>query len=88
MARFNTLKIHRSIIQKCQNAPNGPVLLKHIVDMSHSIGMLCCAEGVETEEQLRCVRQIGCDYAQGYLIGRPMPVEQFEKSFSPPGVTL
>lgn len=46
--------------------------------MAHEIGLICVAEGVETEEQLDIMRQYGCRIAQGFLFDRPMPVDDFE----------
>lgn len=78
MASFDLLKIDRNIIQKYEVLKNGKVLLRHIVDLAHEITTPCCAEGVETKEQFRYLEEIGCDYIQGYLIDKPLPVEQFE----------
>ena len=52
--------------------------MKHIVQMSHDIGIKCCAEGVETEEQYNFIKEIGCDYIQGYFVGKPAPPEKFK----------
>lgn len=78
MADLNLLKIDKEIIQKFGEISKAGVLLRHIVEMSHDIGVMCCAEGVETQEQYRYVKEIGCDYIQGYLISKPIPAEQFE----------
>ena len=66
----NELKIDRMIVQE-QSATNG-ALLATIVRLVQDRGLRTVAEGVETEEQLERVRALGCDRAQGYLIGRPM----------------
>ena len=78
MASFDLLKIDKGIIQKYEEAAKGKTLVRHMVDMGHSIGADCCAEGVETEEQFEYMKEIGCDYVQGYLIDKPIPVERFE----------
>jgi EAL domain-containing protein (putative c-di-GMP-specific phosphodiesterase class I) len=44
-----------------------------IVRLAHGLGMQTIAEGVETEEQLVQVRAVGSDFAQGYLLGEPLP---------------
>lgn len=77
MASFDLLKIDRSIVQRYETSAKGEVLMKHIVQMCHDIGIKCCAEGVETDEQYNFIKEIGCDYIQGYLIGKPMPPENF-----------
>ena len=47
-----------------------------MIALSHSLAMQVVAEGVETDAQLDFLRRVGCDQAQGYLLGRPMPAEQ------------
>lgn len=81
MADFNLLKIDKGIVQKYGNSEKSEILMRHIVKMGHELGISCCAEGVETEEQFQFMKEIGCDYIQGYLIGRPVSVEQFEMRY-------
>ena len=57
------------------------LLLKHMIDMSHSVGVKMCIEGVETSDDLRQLREPGADYIQGYLFGKPYPVVEFEKRY-------
>lgn len=44
--------------------------------MAHKLGMKVIAEGVENEEQKERLKSLGCDYAQGYFIGKPMPINE------------
>lgn len=81
MASFDMLKIDKSLVQRYEEAQKGEILMKHIVDMGHDVGMKCCAEGVETEFQFRFIKEIGCDYIQGYLIDRPLSIDQFESKY-------
>jgi EAL domain-containing protein (putative c-di-GMP-specific phosphodiesterase class I) len=67
----NELKIDRTIVQD-ESASDG-ALLTTIVRLARDRGLRTVAEGIETEAQLARVRAVGCDRAQGYLIGRPMP---------------
>ncbi len=69
--RFHTVKIDRSFVESMVHDPKDLALVRAIVDLVHDLGMECVAEGVETEEQARILKRIGCDYCQGYLFGRP-----------------
>ena len=57
-----------------QSAESGE-LVKTIVTMAHTFGMKVVAEGVETAEQLEQLKVLSCGYAQGYLLGKPLPSE-------------
>jgi len=67
---FDTIKIDRSFVN-----PNGssarPVILRSIVALAHDLGMAVIAEGAESENDALELEQIGCDFAQGYVFGRP-----------------
>jgi EAL domain-containing protein (putative c-di-GMP-specific phosphodiesterase class I) len=53
---------------------NCAAIVSAVVGLADQLGMTATAEGVETEEQLALVRQVGCLEAQGYLLGRPKPI--------------
>ena len=74
---FNVLKIDRSFINDMTHDNADKELTNAAVAMAHSMKMTVVAEGVETEEQLQVLKAMGCDYAQGYLLGRPMTATQF-----------
>ncbi|PRY47692.1 diguanylate cyclase (GGDEF)-like protein [Geodermatophilus tzadiensis] len=71
---IGTLKIDRSLISAAERLAAGGTgaVLGAIVGLAHSLGIRSVAEGVETAEHLRMVREAGCDLAQGYLLARPM----------------
>ena len=48
------------------------------MDLAHALGLDTIAEGVETDDQLSQLRGLGCDRAQGFLFGRPVPVDEAE----------
>jgi EAL domain-containing protein (putative c-di-GMP-specific phosphodiesterase class I) len=49
------------------------------VSLAHTLGLKVIAEGVEDDEQVRLLRDLGCDQIQGYLVSRPIPAEEVEK---------
>jgi EAL domain-containing protein (putative c-di-GMP-specific phosphodiesterase class I) len=55
-------------------------LVELIVDIARYLGVPVVAEGVETESQLRLLKNAGCDLVQGYLFSRPLPADEFERS--------
>jgi diguanylate cyclase (GGDEF)-like protein len=71
------LKIDRSFVRDIADAREGRIIPKVIIDLAHSLGVNVLAEGVETVMQLEILRDLGCEEAQGYLLGRPMPAEEF-----------
>ncbi|MBV8994804.1 MAG: EAL domain-containing protein, partial [Pseudonocardiales bacterium] len=65
------LKVDKSFVQEISDVDDRAPLVAAIIAMGHGLGLEVVAEGVETEEQLAVLRRLGCDGAQGYLIGRP-----------------
>jgi diguanylate cyclase (GGDEF)-like protein len=77
----DTLKIDRSFITDMASAAGGLILVSVIVNLAHELKLNVVAEGVETEEQLRQLRSLRCDEMQGYLYGKAVPAEIFEKKY-------
>jgi EAL domain-containing protein (putative c-di-GMP-specific phosphodiesterase class I) len=73
---FDVLKIDKTFIDEMTNSRDYG-LVASIVSMGRILGMRVVAEGVETAEQVKRLRQIGCDYVQGYYFSRPLPAEAF-----------
>jgi diguanylate cyclase (GGDEF)-like protein/PAS domain S-box-containing protein len=65
------LKIDKSFVDNVGDGGGDAVIVRSIVDLAHSLGMTVIAEGVESAAQLSFLRACGCDFVQGYLIGRP-----------------
>jgi EAL domain-containing protein (putative c-di-GMP-specific phosphodiesterase class I) len=82
----DTLKIDRSFVTEMASGTDGLTLVSVIINLAHKLKLNTVAEGVETEEQLRQLRLLDCDEMQGYLFGKPVPVDIFEQmymSFAP-----
>ncbi|MCA3560877.1 MAG: EAL domain-containing protein [Aestuariivirga sp.] len=71
---FSKLKIDRSFAAALDHSASAKNVLRAIVKLGHGLGMTVTAEGIETQRQLSLLRDIGCDLAQGYLLGRPAPL--------------
>jgi EAL domain-containing protein (putative c-di-GMP-specific phosphodiesterase class I) len=74
---LETLKIDKSFVQDMQHDSNGRSLVQAIIAMAHSLGLNVVAEGVETEGHLQILRDMGCHFAQGYHLSRPLAAEDF-----------
>lgn len=70
------VKIDRSFTMKLGVEPQMPRIFAAITDLAHALDLRVVAEGIETDAMLDAVAEVGCDYAQGYLFARPMPVEE------------
>nr|WP_276557344.1 EAL domain-containing protein [Prosthecomicrobium hirschii] len=74
---FDTIKIDQSFVRG--DGKERPLLLKTIVGLGRDLGMSVVAEGVETEEQAKELKLLGCDYAQGFHYGQPIPPEEVRR---------
>ncbi len=75
---LDQIKIDRSFVLDITSDPNDAVIVQTIIAMTHALGLHVIAEGVETEAQRDFLDKHGCHAFQGYLFGKPVPVEQFE----------
>jgi len=73
------LKVDRSFVMGMLHQADDEVLVRSLVELGHNLGLTVVAEGVEDQETLDALMQFGCDVAQGYHLGRPMPAEDFEQ---------
>jgi EAL domain-containing protein (putative c-di-GMP-specific phosphodiesterase class I) len=72
----DALKIDKSFVSGLGEGIEDVAIVRAVVDLAHSLGMLVIAEGVETAEQLRQLQEMNCDLAQGYYFARPLPSEE------------
>jgi len=79
LSRFplDRLKLDKSFVRGLGQDADASAIANAVVTLGHSLGLRVIAEGVETQEQLRALRQMGCDELQGYLFSKPLAVEQF-----------
>jgi EAL domain-containing protein (putative c-di-GMP-specific phosphodiesterase class I)/CheY-like chemotaxis protein len=87
---FNEMKIDRSVVLRVPQEREASVMVEALVELAHKLTISACAEGVETQEALEFLGDIGCDAAQGYFISPPVPaarvpevIEQWENRVLP-----
>ena len=76
---FDTLKIDRSFVYSVGEQGENSEILQTIISLAKSLRMRVIAEGIETESQLAVLRNLGCDYGQGFLLAKPKAKEETEK---------
>jgi EAL domain-containing protein (putative c-di-GMP-specific phosphodiesterase class I) len=76
---FDVLKVDRSFVSRMSEGDQPLQIVRTIVELARVLGMSVVAEGIETIEQYRLLRQMGCRYGQGFLFARPMTVEAVSK---------
>ena len=72
---YHIIKIDRLFTKEIVEDKTSRTIVKSMIDLSHSLGKKFVAEGVETQDQLDLLTELGCDYAQGYLIAKPLSHE-------------
>ena len=75
----NTLKIDRVFTERMTESATNSRVVQAIIALAKAMQLKVVIEGVEREEQLVLANQFGCDLAQGYFIGKPMPESEFLK---------
>ncbi|TAK79978.1 MAG: EAL domain-containing protein [Betaproteobacteria bacterium] len=79
----DVLKIDRSFVVRMRDAGYPRNIVAMIVSLAHTLGLKVIAEGVEDDEQVRLLRDLGCDQIQGYLVSRPLPAHELEAILRP-----
>jgi EAL domain-containing protein (putative c-di-GMP-specific phosphodiesterase class I) len=74
---LDRIKIDRTFISNLGRTDRSLAIVRAVIGLAHGLGVPVLAEGVETGNQLAMVIKEGCDEVQGYLIGRPQPIEAY-----------
>ena len=77
--RFDLIKFDMSFMRKLDKGESGKIILTELMKMATSLGIDTVCEGVETEEQVRFLQEIGCSKLQGFYFGRPIPAEKIRE---------
>jgi diguanylate cyclase (GGDEF)-like protein/PAS domain S-box-containing protein len=75
------LKIDKSFVHDIHTDPNAAVIVEVIITLARKLGLKVLAEGVEKEEQRDFLHERGCDGFQGYLLGEPIAIDEFERRY-------
>ncbi len=79
---LDELKIDKSFIDCMHDDARSLTIVQMVIQMAHYLGFEVIAEGVESEDDWRCLEMLGCDRAQGFYMGKPMPPDQLERWMS------
>jgi len=86
---FDKIKIDRAFVMNLGRNPQSAAIVRAVIGLGHGLEMSIVAEGVETQEQLSFLTEEGCDAVQGYFIGKPHPIDQYDALVGRPvGTTL
>lgn len=78
---FDILKIDQEFFSEAQTSAKTKVIMSKILEMAEGLSVDVICEGVETEEQVKTLKDLGCKFVQGYYYGKPMPMEEFVEKY-------
>ena len=76
---LNTIKIDKAFIDSVLVDHNTKIVMESIIQMVHKLGYESIAEGIESNDQVDYLKEIGCDVIQGYLLGKPLDSDEIEE---------
>jgi EAL domain-containing protein (putative c-di-GMP-specific phosphodiesterase class I) len=74
----DVIKVDRTFVQGVGVDPKDAAITANVVSLAHALGLVAIAEGIESDEQLRTLRTLGCDLAQGFAFAHPAPAAEIE----------
>lgn len=77
LIKINKLKIDKSFVQDLESSDESKAIVSNIIELARKLGIIVCAEGVETRNQLKYLLDLGCDQIQGYYFSRPITAVAF-----------
>jgi diguanylate cyclase (GGDEF)-like protein len=81
---LSMIKLDRTFVENVTDNPHDAAIVRAVSEMADTIGIDVVAEGVETDEQVRMARELGCGYAQGYHFAEPVPASYVERLLARP----
>jgi diguanylate cyclase (GGDEF)-like protein len=81
---LSMVKLDRTFVENVTDSPHDAAIVRAVSEMAETIGIGVVAEGVETEEQVRVARDLGCGYAQGHHFAEPVPAPYVERLLAGP----
>ena len=76
---IDIVKLDREFIKNISIENNDRLIIEHIIKLIQELNLKIVAEGIELQEQVAILKNNNCDYGQGYLFGKPVTKEEFEK---------
>ena len=76
---IDVLKLDKEFLKDFEKDSEEKIIIPSIIDMARKLNLRVVCEGVETNEQVQFLREVGCDYAQGYYYSRPVPIARFDE---------
>lgn len=78
---FSILKVDKSLVGQLGDKVNHQLIMKNIIEMCRDLGISVLAEGVENKTQEQILQNMKCKLGQGYLYGKPMPIDEFSRKY-------
>jgi EAL domain-containing protein (putative c-di-GMP-specific phosphodiesterase class I) len=79
--RADVLKIDMGFLREIRDDERSRIILRSVICLAEALGMDVITEGVETEQQLKALSEMGCSHFQGYYFSKPIPAEEFERKY-------